>query len=129
MDGDDGVLAIVLATEHLLDLGRLHLLIEALERLAELRVYGFASLRPFDEHGKIVASLAKRLNQIAVLFEPSPPLEHLLRFGLVFPEIGVGGACLEPGQFFVWAGRFKDSSEGRQRVWSDPRSDASTRQP
>ena len=51
MDGDDGVLSIVLATEHLLDLARLHLLIEAVERLAELRVHGFARLGPFDEHG------------------------------------------------------------------------------
>jgi hypothetical protein len=128
MDGHDGVLAIVLAAEHLLDLGSLHLLIEAVERLAELRVDGFARLGPFNEHAKIVALLAKRLNQIAVLFEASPPLEHFLRFGLVFPEIGVGGACLEPSQFFVWAGRFKDSSADRQRVWSNPRSDASTRQ-
>jgi hypothetical protein len=118
----------MLATEHLLDLGGLHLLIEAVERLAELRVYGFACLGPFDEDGEIIAFLAKRLNQIAVLFEPSPPLEHFLRFGLVLPEIGVGSACLEPGQFFVGAGRFKDSSEDRQRVSSAPRSDASIRQ-
>jgi hypothetical protein len=54
-------------------------------------------------------------------------LQHLLRFGLVFPEIGRGGARLEAGQFFFRAGGFKDSSADPQRVCSDPRSGASSR--
>jgi hypothetical protein len=116
MNGHDGVLSIVLATEHLLDLGGLHLLIEAVQRLTELGVHGFASLRPFHEHGEIVAFLAKRLNQVTILLEPAPPLEYFLRFCLILPEIWVGGARLEPGQFFVGAGRFKDSSEDQRRV-------------
>ena len=97
MDGDDRVLAIVLAAEHLLDLAGLHFLLERIERLAELGVDRLAGLGPFDEHGEIVALLLERRHQIAVLLEPPAALQHLLRFGLIFPEIGRGGARLEAG--------------------------------
>ena len=50
VDGDDRVLAIVLAAEHLLDLAGLHFLIERLERLREFGVDWLARLGPFDEH-------------------------------------------------------------------------------
>ena len=114
MNGEDGVLAIVLAAEHLLDLAGLHFLIERLERLRELGVDRLAGLRPFDQHGQVVALLLERQHQIAILLEPAPALQDLLRFGLVLPEIGRGGARLEAGQFFVGAGGFKDSSADRQ---------------
>ena len=60
MDGDDRVLAIVLAAEHLLDLAGLHFLVERLERLRELGVHRLAGLGPFDQHGEIVALLLER---------------------------------------------------------------------
>ena len=101
MNRDDGVLAIVLAAEHLLDLAGLHFLVERVERLRELGVDRLARLRPFDEHGEIVALLLERHDQIAILLEPAAALQDLLGFGLVFPEIGRGGARLEAGQFFV----------------------------
>jgi hypothetical protein len=44
-------------------------------------------------------------------------LQHFLGVGLVFPEIGRGGARLEAGQFLLGFRSFKDSSAGRQRVW------------
>ena len=116
MDRDDGVLAIVLAAEHLLDLAGLHFLVERVERLRELGVDGFAGLGPLDEHGEIVALLSQRLDQIAILLEPAAALQHLLRFGLILPEIGRGGARLEAGQFFVRAGGLKDSSADRRRA-------------
>ena len=97
MDGDDRVLAIVLAAEHLLDLAGLHFLIERVERLAELGVDRLAGFGPFDEHGEIVALLLERRHQIVVLLEAPAALQDLLRFSLIFPEIGRGGARLEAG--------------------------------
>ena len=97
MDGEDRVLAIVLAAEHLPDLAGLHLLLERIEGLAEFGVDRFAGLRPLDEHGEIVALLLERCHQIVVLLEAPAALQDLLRFGLIFPEIRRGGARLEAG--------------------------------
>ena len=77
---------------------------------------GFARLGPLDEHREVVALLLERHDEIAVLLEPAAALQDFLRFGLVFPEIGRGGARLEAGQFFVGAGAFKDSSADRQHA-------------
>jgi hypothetical protein len=106
----------VLAAEHLLDLAGVDLDLEAVERLRELGVDGLARFRPFDEDGQIVVFLAERQREIAVLLQPATALQDLLRFGLVLPEIGSGGAGLEAGQFFVGAGGLKDSSADPQRV-------------
>jgi hypothetical protein len=106
----------VLAAEHLLDLAVLDLLVEDVERLSELRVHRLAGARPLDEDGEVVALLAQRMDKVAFLLEPAAALQDLLRFALVLPEIGRGGARLETGQFFVGAGGFKDSSADRQRV-------------
>jgi hypothetical protein len=116
MDRHDRVLAIVLAAEHLLDFAGLHFLVEAVERLRELAVDSFARLGPLDQHGEVVALLLERQHQIAILFEPAAALQDLLRFGLVFPEVGRGGARLEAVQFFVGAGDLKDSSADPQRA-------------
>jgi len=56
------------------------------------------------------------VHQIAVLLQPPPALEDLLRVGLILPEIRRGRAALEAGQFFVRAGGFKDSSADPRRV-------------
>jgi hypothetical protein len=115
MDGDDSVLAIVLAAEHLLDLAGLDFLVERLESLGELGIDRLPRFGPLDEDGEIVGALAQRHHQVAVLLEPFAALQDLLRFGLVFPEVGRGRLVLEAGQFFVGAGGFKDSSADRQR--------------
>ena len=65
---------------------------------------------------KVVAPLAERQPQFAVLFQPAAALQDFLRFGLVFPEIRGGGERFETRQLFVGAGRFKDSSADPQRV-------------
>jgi hypothetical protein len=85
----------VLAAEHLLDLTGLHFLIEFVETLCELGVDRLASLGPLDEDREVVGLLLERHHQIAILLEPATALQHLLRFGLVFPEIGRGGARFE----------------------------------
>ena len=92
MNRDDGVLSIVLAAEHFLDLAGLHFLVERLERLRELGVDRLAGVRPLNEHGEIVALLLERQHELAILFEAATLLHDALRLGLVLPEIGCGGA-------------------------------------
>jgi hypothetical protein len=87
----------VLAAEHLLDLAGLDFLVEGIERLAQLGVNRLAGFGPFDEHGQIVAAFLERPNQLELLLEPAPALQHFLGFGLILPEIGRGGARLEAG--------------------------------
>jgi hypothetical protein len=105
----------------------LHFLIERLERLAELGIDRLTRCGPFDEHGEIVALLAQRLDQIAVLFEAAAALENFLGFALIFPKVWRRGARLEASEFFVWAGSLKDSSASRRLVCSDLRNGASAR--
>jgi hypothetical protein len=107
----------VLAAEHLLDLARLHFFCERIERLRELGVDRLARFGPFDEDGEVVVALLQRPYEIAVLLQTPSALQDLLSFGLIFPEIGRGGARLEAGQFVVRACGFKDNSAGRSRVW------------
>jgi hypothetical protein len=106
----------VLAAEHLLDFAGLDFLIQRLEGLAEFGVDRLAGLGPLHEHSQVVAALSQRHDQIAILLEPAAALQNLLRFGLVFPEIGRGGARLEACQFLVGAARLKDSSADQRRV-------------
>jgi len=77
----------------------------------------FAGLAPFDEHGKIVGLPSKRLDEIEILLQAPPALQDALRLGLVFPEIGRGGARLETIQLCDRLSRLKDSSTGWWRVW------------
>jgi hypothetical protein len=97
MDGHDRVLAIVLAAEHLLDLAGLYFLLERVERLTEFGVDRLARFGPFDEHGEIVALLRERRHQLVLLLQAPAALQDLLRFSLIFPEIGRRGARLEAG--------------------------------
>src|SRR5436190_1769683 len=116
MDRENRVPPIVLAAEHLLDFGGLHFAVERVERLPQLAIDGLAGFEPFDEDGEIVALLGQRSRQVAVLLEPATALQDLLCLGLIFPEIGSGGARFEARQLFVGAGGLKDSSADPQRV-------------
>jgi hypothetical protein len=106
----------VLAAEHLLDLTGLDFLIERFDGLRELRVHRLACRGPLEQHTEIVGALPQRRGQLAVLFETAAALQHALRFGLIFPEVGRGGARLEAVQFVGRVSAFKDSSAGQQRV-------------
>jgi hypothetical protein len=106
----------VLAAEHLLDLARLDLLIEGLEGARELGVDRLARIGPLDEDSEVVALLLERQDEIAILLEAAAPLLDFLRFSLIFPEIGRGGAGFEAGQLFLWSSGFKDSSADPQRA-------------
>jgi hypothetical protein len=118
----------VLAAEHLLDLAGLHLLVERVERLRELRVDGFARLRPLDQDAEVVALLLQRLNEIAILFETPAALQDFLRRGRVVPEVRRCGFRFELIQFLVGTSGFKDNSADQTLFWSDPGNGASARQ-
>jgi hypothetical protein len=106
----------VLAAEHLLDLARLHFLVERLDGLRKLGVYGLARRGPLEEDPEVVGPLPQGRSQFAILFQAAATLQYTLRFGLVLPEVWRGGARLETIQFVGWVSGFKDSSTDRQHV-------------
>jgi hypothetical protein len=90
VDGDDGVVAIVLAAEHLAGFSGLDVLLELVEAFQQVAVDGLASLGPFDEHAEIVGAALQRVAERDLLVEPPAALQELLRLGLVLPEVGLG---------------------------------------
>ena len=116
MDGDDGVGAIVLAAEHLLGLGRVDFLLELVEAALEVGADVLPRIRPFDQHAEVVGAPPERLPQRLVFLQAPAALHHLLRFGLVAPEIRFADALLDAGQLFVEAGTLKDASGVPQPV-------------
>ncbi len=67
MDGDDRVLPIVLAAEHLLDFAGVDLSGQLVEGAAEIVGDGLSRFGPFDEHGEIVdpTAAASRLSSVS----------------------------------------------------------------
>ena len=63
----------------------------------------------------------QRLAELAVLFEAAAALQHLLRRGLVLPEVRGGDAFFDSGEFVCGACGVKDSSAGRWRGAPGPR--------
>jgi hypothetical protein len=112
--------------EHLLDLAGLDLARQGLESFSQLgQRPRIALLGPFDEHRQIVAPAAQRCDQLAVFFEPPPPLQELLRLFLILPEIRLGNARFDQAQLLFRPRRFKDSSADRLPVSRDPDNAAS----
>ena len=120
MDRDDGVLAVVLAAEHLLGLGRLDLERQRVEAAREIRKHVFARGGPFDQHGQILFTRAQAVDEIALLLEPAAALEHFLRLGLVLPEIGGSGALLEFRQLLGGVRGLKDNLGVRSNASRGP---------
>jgi hypothetical protein len=110
MDGDDGVGAIVLAAEHLLRFGRVDFLLEFVEAAREIGSDILARIGPLDQHAQIVGAPPERLPQRLVFLQAPPALHHLLRFGLVAPEVRFANPLLDAGELFVEAGVLKDAS-------------------
>jgi hypothetical protein len=110
----------VLAAEHLLDLGRLHLRLQLVEPARELVVHGFALLEPLEDDAEVVGGLVELAREVDVLLEAAAPLQDLLRFGLVLPEVGGRDLVLEPGQLLGGTCGLKDNSAGRRRASRGP---------
>jgi hypothetical protein len=120
MDRDDGVLAIVLAAEHLLDLAAVDQPGEFLHPLRELGSDILALLGPVDEHGEIVAFGSQRRNQLNFFFETAAALEDFLGFGLVIPEVRGRSAGFYLSEFFPGASGLKDNSGDLRRASRGP---------
>ena len=116
VDRDDGVALVVLAAEHLADLGALHLPAQVDESRREVSGYVLALLGPLEQHGEIVGLAAQRLGEIEVLLQPAAPLQHALRGGLVVPEVRRGGLPLQLRHLGLDGGGVKDSSASQPRA-------------
>jgi hypothetical protein len=100
----------VLAAEHFLDLGALDLGFEIVEAAREIGGDVLARFCPLDEDCQIVAPPSQGRRQGDFLFEAAPALEHLLRFGLILPEVRLRGARLERAQLVGRSSGLKDNS-------------------
>src|SRR5207302_10948307 len=116
MNRQNGVLAVVLAAQHLLDLAGVDQTRELVDAGRQLAGDILALAGPFDEHTKILGALSERIDQLNFLFDPPAALKKLLCFGLIGPEVGRRGALFYAGEFFGWASGLNDSSGGRRRA-------------
>ena len=119
--GDDRVLGVVLAAEHLLDLAGLDFDLQLVEPAHEVAADVLAGVEPLAQDDQVVGALAQRLQQRDVFVEAPAPLQHLLRRGLVVPEVGRAGLRLEAREFLLGASGVKDTSRVRQRAAAGPR--------
>jgi len=121
MDGDDGVLAIVLAAEHLLGLARVHLGGQVVEGAAEVVGDRLPRCGPLDQYREIVDAALQTVAEVAILFEAAPPLQELLRRRLILPEVRIRDAGFDECEFVRRLCGVKDSSAGRWRGAPDLR--------
>ena len=122
MDRHDRVLAIVLAAEHLLGLAGVDVAATARRGRAAEVVERPARLPRAHSTSTARSSTRRRSDsrEIAVLLEPAPALQQLLRGRLILPEVRIGDALLYGCEFLCGAGGVKDSSADRRRGAPDP---------
>ena len=113
VDGDDGVGAVVLAAEHLLDLGGLDFGLEFVEAALQVGGHVLAGVGPLDQDAEIGDPPAERVAQLGVLAQAALPLQRPLRLLLVVPEVGRGDPGFERGDLSGVGGPVKDSSADR----------------
>jgi hypothetical protein len=121
VDRDDRVLLVEVAREHRANLGDLDVARVGAEGTRQIVGDVLALQRPFEQDLDVIGVLAQRNRQVAVAFEATPPLQRLLRVGLVLPEIWCGALGFELGQLTVQAGFVKAPSWRRRRVRRVPR--------
>jgi hypothetical protein len=85
----------VLAAEHFLGFDGIDLRLERIEGLRQIGRDVFPALGPFEQDTDVVDLLAKAVALLEIFGEAALPLEGLLCFGLVVPEIGGGDPALE----------------------------------
>jgi len=117
---DDGIPAIVLASEHFADLGGFDFRLKLAEPAIEFREHVFACLRPLDQDGQVIDSAAQRSGKRDVLFQTAAPLQQSLGERLILPEVGFGRACLDLPQLLCWSCCLKDAPACRLRALRVP---------
>jgi hypothetical protein len=116
MNRDDGVLAVVLAAEHLLDFAAFDEAREFVDTRRQLGADVLALFGPVEKHAQVVRIPLERGNQLDFFLDTAAALKNFLRLDLVVPEVGRGGAGFYLCELVLWAGGLKDSSAGRRRV-------------
>jgi hypothetical protein len=109
VDRQDGVDAVVLATQHLLELGALDHGLEPREAGLQVLVHVLAGGAPLEEHAGVVLLAPEPLQEVEVALDALAALEDLLRGVLPGPEIGGRHLPLEPGELALQAAFVKDS--------------------
>jgi hypothetical protein len=120
MNRHDGVLAIVLSSEHLLGFAGVDHVRQFVEPVREVVEDWLTPLGPLDQDGEILPTRPQRLAEGTILFQPSAPLQQLLGCRLVLPEIGFGDALLYGCEFGCGMCGVKDSSADRMRGGRGP---------
>ena len=123
MDGENGAAAIVLAAEHFFNLGGIDFGLQFVDAAVQIGAHVLALSGPFDEHGKVFGSAPQRLRERDFLFEAPAALQQLLRLRLVLPEIGLGDAGFDSGQFLLRTCGLKDTLGDRRRAGRAPDTD------
>jgi hypothetical protein len=100
----------VLAAEHLLLLGRLHLGLQGVEGPRQVAADLLAGPGPLEQDAEVLDLARERPAQLDVVGQAAAPLQRLLRLLLVLPEIGRGDLVLEDAQLTRGLGVVKDSS-------------------
>jgi len=116
MNRDDGVPAIVLATEHFLDFAALDQAGELLDARRQLAGHILTLAGPVDEHTQIVRFRLERGNQLDFFLDTAAALQGFLRLDLVVPELRRGRARFYLRELVAGACGFKDSSADRRSV-------------
>jgi hypothetical protein len=80
----------MLAPEHFLGFGGVHLFFERIERLGQVGGDVLPALRPFEQHANVVDLLREAVAKLDVFSEAALTLQRFLRLGLVIPEGGSG---------------------------------------
>jgi hypothetical protein len=77
----------VLAAKHFLGLSGVDLLFERVEGFDQVGGDVLSTLRPFEQDADVVDLLGEAVAELDVFGEAPLPLQRLLRFGLVIPEV------------------------------------------
>jgi hypothetical protein len=110
----------VLAAQHLAGLGQLDVRLELVEPLEKIAVDRLAGLPPLDEDAQVVRAPLERLTRDQLFVEAASPLKELLRFGGIFPEIGMCDAAFDLVELRAMARFVKDSSASQPPASRDP---------
>src|SRR5687767_6036030 len=120
MNRNDGVLAIVLAAEHLLDLAAFDHARQLIDAHGQLRRDILTLARPIHEHTKIVCFSLEGRDQLDLFLDSTSALEGFLRLDLVVPEIGRRRAGFYLCELVTRASGLKDNSGDRRRASRGP---------
>jgi hypothetical protein len=103
----------VLAAEHRLDLGGIHLGFESVQRPRQIGGNALTLFRPLEQDAEVIELPLDRPAELDLVGENAPASEDLLRLALVLPEIRGREARFDGAQFAGRVRGVKESSASR----------------